>query len=121
MSRSRYYRLQAVTAVITGACIILIPLLFYIVNAPAGTVFNFLSLLTGLFVVTGLYLWQRARSVAFGLVASVVLFIGLAIIGARRRTLGNTSPLLVAFGAGLGGAALIWWGVELWSSVGGNS
>ena len=49
-------------------------------NSPVGTLFNFLALLVGLFAITGVYLWQREAAGTFGVIAYVLVFVGLALM-----------------------------------------
>lgn len=82
MSTDTLYRLSALAGIIAGISIIVGSLFSHIVKptAPVGTFFNFLGALIGLLGITGIYLWQRDEAGAFGLVAYVALFIGLALI-----------------------------------------
>ena len=80
MSISTLYQLSAAASGLAGICIILGTLLQDLLKNKKGAFFNFLGALIGLFGVTGVYLWQRAESGAFGLVAYLVVFLGLALI-----------------------------------------
>ena len=80
MSTTTLYRLSALAALLSGACIIIGKLLALLPDPQAGEVFDFLSPLLALFVVVAIYLRQREESGLFGGVAFVVMFIGLALV-----------------------------------------
>ena len=80
MSITTLYQLSAVAGGLAGLCIIMGTLLQDLLKNKKGAFFNFLGALIGLLGVTGVYLWQRAESGVFGLVAYLVVFIGLALI-----------------------------------------
>jgi len=80
MSTTTLYRLSALAALLSGACIIIGKLLALLPDPQAGEVFDFLSPLFALFVVVGIYLRQREESGLFGGVAFIVMFIGLALV-----------------------------------------
>ena len=80
MSTTTLYNLSAVTAVISGICIILGSVLSNLMNSPKGTALNFFSTLFGLFAVTGVYLWQREPSGIFGGIAFAAVFVGLTLM-----------------------------------------
>ena len=80
MSTTTLYRLSALAALLSGACIIIGKLLALLPDPQAGEVFDFLSPLFALFVVVGIYLRQREESGLFGGVAFVVMFIGLVLV-----------------------------------------
>lgn len=80
MSTATLYSLSGFAAIIAGICIIAGTVLNDLLKTGKGTFFNFFGALIGLFGVTGMYLWQRAESGAFDLVAYVAVFFGLALI-----------------------------------------
>jgi|GEM_PF-1744781 hypothetical protein len=82
MATGTLYSLSAIAGVIAGVCIILGALFSTLVksSSPVGAFFNFLGALIGLFGITGIYLWQSSQAGVFGLIAYVLLFIGLALI-----------------------------------------
>ena len=80
MSTTTLYRLSALAAILSGACIIIGKLLWALPDPQVGEVFDFFSPLFGLGATVGIYLRQRRASGVFGGVAFVVLFIGLATI-----------------------------------------
>ncbi|UCF62454.1 MAG: hypothetical protein JSV37_07075 [Anaerolineaceae bacterium] len=183
MATATLYSLSALAGIIAGICIFVGTVLNDLVKKN-GAPFNFLGALIGLFGITGVFLWQRNEAGTFGVVAYVVVFIGLALIACTDYAgtfiipnlpddvltqLGNSSMMRVmvisftiflvgeiAFGistimAGvfstitavmfmigflatplrpvnqlitfigltLSSAALIWWGVSLWTMAGG--
>jgi hypothetical protein len=80
MSPEVLYRACAVAAVITGVCIVTGSLLHNVAKPPAGAAFNFTALLVGIPAMAGLYLRQREEAGAFGLVAFVLVYVGLALM-----------------------------------------
>jgi len=183
MSTTTLYSLSALAGIIAGICIILGTVLNDLVKKN-GAFYNFLGALIGLFGITGVFLWQRNEAGTFGVVAYVVVFIGLALIACNdyagsfitpnlpsdvQTQLGNSSFMRVMYisfsiflvgeilfgistimagvfskitamlfmigflgttmrpvnqfitfiGLTMSGAALIWWGVSLWTMAGG--
>jgi hypothetical protein len=80
MSTATLYSLSAVAGIIAGISIILGTLLNDLLKTSKGTFFNFLGALIGLFGLTGVYLWQRNETGIFGVVAYIVVFIGMALV-----------------------------------------
>ncbi len=82
MATGTLYSLSAIAGVIAGVCIILGALFSTLVksSSPVGAFFNFLGALIGLFGITGIYIWQSSQADVFGLIAYVLVFVGLALI-----------------------------------------
>jgi hypothetical protein len=80
MSERRLFRLGAVAAAISGVAIVAGKVLMLLPDPQAGEVLDFFSPLFGLFAVVAVFLWQRRQSGTFGVVAFVVMFIGLALV-----------------------------------------
>jgi hypothetical protein len=80
MSTATLFSFSALAGTIAGSCIILGTVFTDLMKTSKGTVFNFLGALIGLFGLTGFYLWQAKDAGIFGLVAYVVVFLGLALI-----------------------------------------
>ena len=80
MSTKTLYRLSALAGVLSGLCIIIGKLVIPLPNRQIGEVIDFFSPLFALLFAVGLYLHQRRESGLFGVVAFIVLFMGLATI-----------------------------------------
>jgi hypothetical protein len=80
MSEATLYTLSAYAGILSGVSIFIGTLLTDLIKTSKGTLFNFLGALIGLFGVTGIYVWQSGEAGIFGLVAYVLIFIGLTLI-----------------------------------------
>ena len=80
MSDCSLYRLAAVSGFISAVSIIVGKALMLLPGEQAGEVADFLSPLFGLGAIVGVYLFQRSETGAYGAVAFVVVFIGLALV-----------------------------------------
>ena len=80
MSTTSLYRLSALAGMLSGLCIIIGKLLIPLPNRQIGEVFDFFSPFFALLFAVGLYLRQRRESGVFGVVAFIVLFMGLATV-----------------------------------------
>lgn len=80
MTTTMFISFSAIAGFIAGTCIIIGTVFTDLVKSKAGTIFNFLGALIGLFGLTGIYLWQLKEAGVFGLVAYVVVFVGLALV-----------------------------------------
>ncbi len=80
MSKDALYMLSAYAGILSGVSIFIGTFLTDLIKTSKGTLFNFLGALIGLFGVTGIYVWQSEEAGIFGLVAYVLIFIGLALV-----------------------------------------
>lgn len=80
MSAEALFRACGIAAMVTGVCIVVGSVLSNLLKSPVGTVFNFLALLIGLFAIAGSYLYQREEAGVLGVIAFVVVFVGLALM-----------------------------------------
>ena len=80
MSTKTLYRLSALAGFLSGLCIIIGKLVIPLPNRQIGEIIDFFSPLFAMLFAVGLYLRQRKESGVFGVVAFIVLFIGLATV-----------------------------------------
>lgn len=80
MSTATLYSASAIAGLLTGVLLIVGSVFNNLVKTGSGGKFNFFAALFGLFGVMGVYLWQREQAGIFGLIAFVVVFIGLVLI-----------------------------------------
>ena len=80
MSTATLYSASAIAGIISGIFLIVGSVFNNLVKSGSGGKFNFFAALFGLFSVLGIYLWQRDQTGIFGLIAFVMVFIGLVLI-----------------------------------------
>jgi hypothetical protein len=80
LSTKSLYRLSALAGILSGLCIIIGKLVIPLPNRQIGEVIDFFSPLFALLFAVGLYLRQRRESGVFGVVAFIILFLGLATV-----------------------------------------
>lgn len=80
MSTRRLFRMGALAAMLSGIAIVSGKVLMLLPDPQAGEILDFFSPLFGLFAVLAVYLWQREQAGTFGVVAFIVMFIGLALV-----------------------------------------
>jgi hypothetical protein len=80
MSIGTLFSVSAIAGIISGIFLIVGSVFNNLVKSGSGGKFNFFAALFGLFSVTGLYLWQHEQAGIFGLIAFVLVFVGLVLI-----------------------------------------
>jgi hypothetical protein len=80
MSTATLYSTCAVAGILSGIFLIVGSVFNNLVKTGSGGKFNFFAALFGLFGVMGVYLWQHEKASIFGLIAFVLVFIGLVLI-----------------------------------------
>lgn len=80
MTEQQLFRLAAVSGFVSAAAIILGKVLMLLPGPQPGEIADFVSPLFGLGAIVGVYLWQRNEAGTFGVVAFVVVFIGLGLV-----------------------------------------
>jgi hypothetical protein len=80
MVTSALYRWSAICGWISGLSILVGKILAYSPYPQVGEIFDFISPLSGLLAVSGIYLWQREKAGRFGILAFGLVFIGLALL-----------------------------------------
>lgn len=80
MSTATLYSASAIAGIISGIFLIVGSVFNNLMKTGSGGKFNFFAALFGLFGVMGIYIWQRDQAGIFGLIAFVMVFIGLVLI-----------------------------------------
>jgi hypothetical protein len=80
MSTAALYSACAIAGMLSGVFLVVGSVFNNLIKTGSGGKFNFFAALFGLFGVMGLYLYQLEQAGIFGLIAFVLVFIGLVLI-----------------------------------------